>query len=140
MERDILKPKSGLFWNRGWKIWRYWEDVKEYFARRKFLLKHGYPVSTHWCFDTVFCQMMKESLEYYRKYAMGYPTCFGKTEEESHRKWYEILDRMMVLLEYMDESSPIYDKIHGEEQWNMRENAKEEFMGLFGKTLFHLWD
>ena len=70
-----------------------------------------------------------------------------------HDKWNAIIDRMIELLDLMDEANPIYDidfpaDEAAREEWLKitKENiekmysAKDEFFELFSTYFYHLWD
>ena len=85
--------------------------------------------------------MMKQILVEYRDNRFGYPILNAElTYEENRRDWRRIMNRMLTLLNFMDEDNKIYDNISFEEQYAMMDNAKKEFFDLFCKNFYHFWD
>ena len=55
--------------------------------------------------------------------------------------WDSILNRMIELLDFMDERNPIYDDYHNfKDHCAMKENANEEFFKLFCENFGRFWD
>ena len=84
---------------------------------------------------------MKQILVEFRDNSWGYPILnVDRTDEENQRERRRILNRMLTLLNFMDEDDKMYDNISFEEQHAMMDNAKEEFFDLFCKNFYHFWD
>lgn len=65
--------------------------------------------------------------------------------EESYEwnkaKWDSILNRMIELLDFMDERNPIYRELcNFKDHEAMKENAKEEFFKLFCEHFNSFWN
>ena len=85
--------------------------------------------------------MMKQILVAYRDNRFGYPILNAElTYEENRRDWRRIMNRMLTLLNFMDEENKIYDNISFEEQYAMMDNAKKEFFDLFCENFYYFWD
>ena len=139
---------SGLFMFRGTQFWRNIKDVPIFIKRIFFVLKHGYSPVAKWETFTWFIAVMKEILTNYRYNRVGDPIVVDKffnddgteNEDENHEAYNKILDKMIGLLDQMDESNPVYDDMDWEERDKMQVNAKSEFFKLFSEYFFSLWD
>lgn len=139
---------SGLFVFRGVQFWRNIKDVPIFIKRIFFVLKHGYSPVAKWETFTWFIAVMKEILTNYRYNRAGDPIVINKffnddgteNEDENHEAYNKILDKMIELLDQMDESNPIYDDMDWEERDKMQVNAKNEFFKLFSEYFYNLWD
>ena len=140
MEKNILKPSFGLFGFKGKNWWRNLKDLKVYFKRRKFLRKNGYNEPLLWDWSAGFIAMMREVLDYYRHSAVSYWPMEGVPENQQQAEWNHLLDRMITLLNYMDETNPIYDNVEFGEAVAMRENSTVEFFELFCRYFRAFWD
>lgn len=130
---------------------RYWyknlRDIKIFLGRIPFLLKHGYCPVANWETSAWFIDVMKEILTNYRHYRMGTPVIIDdyfqdeaancKRNEQEYNK---ILDRMIELLNLMDETNPIYNDMDWQEVDKKHNAAKDEFFELFSKHFYGLWD
>lgn len=138
---------------------RYWyENIKQiplYFKRIFSLIKYGYDEYAVWEIRSWFPVTMRSILERYRKCRCGvpilidnYPMDSCANDEESKRlrlqnkeMWEHVINRMIELLELMDEDNPRYDGVDG---WKKQEEemdaAKEEFFKLFSEHFWRLWD
>ena len=135
---------------------RYWyknlTQIPLYFKLMRYLVKNGYDEYATWETHDWFTITMKSILTEYRKCHYGVPIIIdnyphnAKTEEEkalekeNEDKWNSIIDRMIELLGYMDESNPIYDKMDYYQENSAQEKAKNEFFELFSKYFYNLWD
>lgn len=138
-KRKITNLKFGIFSDRysiKYRILYLLRDVKLYFIRRRFVLKHGYAEPALYETAEWFIVAFKEIIYNYRHHASGYPG--NMTKEE----WNSILDIMLDLLNKM--SDDYYWDLNKEE-WDpeedlKKEQAKKEFFKLFSKYFYNLWD
>lgn len=146
---DANKLSCGLFVFRGKNWWRNLKDIPIFIKRIFFTLKHGYsPVAQFETFEW-FMDVMKEILTNYRYNRMGSPVVidnfFDVKEENSNdvvneEAYNAILDRMIVLLDLMDEHNQLYNDMDWKEADKKKENAKNEFFKLFSEQFYGLWD
>ena len=146
---DANKLSCGLFVFRGKNWWRNLKDIPIFIKRIFFTLKHGYsPVAQFETFEW-FMDVMKEILTNYRYNRMGSPVVidnfFDVKEENSNdvvneEEYNAILDRMIVLLDLMDEHNQLYDDMDWKEADKKKEDAKNEFFKLFSEQFYGLWD
>ena len=143
------KLSCGLFVFRGKNWWRNLKDIPIFIKRIFFTLKHGYsPVAQFETFEW-FMDVMKEILTNYRYHRMGSPVVidnfFDVKEENSNdvvneEAYNAILDRMIVLLDLMDEHNQLYNDMDWKEADKKKEDAKNEFFKLFSEQFYRLWD
>ena len=146
---DANKLSCGLFVFRGKNWWRNLKDIPIFIKRIFFTLKHGYsPVAQFETFEW-FMDVMKEILTNYRYNRMGSPVVidnfFDVKEENSNdvvneEEYNAILDRMIALLDLMDEHNQLYDDMDWKEADKKKEDAKNEFFKLFSEQFYGLWD
>ena len=146
---DTNKLSCGLFMFRGKNWWRNLRDIPIFIKRIFFTLKHGYsPVAQFETFEW-FMDVMKEILTNYRYHRMGSPVVidnfFDVKEENSNdvvngEAYNAILDRMIVLLDLMDEHNQLYNDMDWKEADKKKEDAKNEFFKLFSEQFYGLWD
>ena len=146
---DTNKLSCGLFMFRGKNWWRNLRDIPIFIKRVFFTLKHGYsPVAQFETFEW-FMDVMKEILTNYRYNRMGSPVVidnfFDVKEENSNdvvneEEYNAILDRMIVLLDLMDEHNKLYNDMDWKEADKKKEDAKNEFFKLFSEQFYGLWD
>lgn len=146
---DANKLSCGLFIFRGKNWWRNLKDIPIFIKRIFFTLKHGYsPVAQFETFEW-FMDVMKEILTNYRYNRMGSPVVidnfFDVKEENSNdvvneEEYNAILDRMIVLLDLMDEHNQLYNDMDWKEADKKKEDAKNEFFKLFSEQFYGLWD
>ena len=146
---DANKLSCGLFVFRGKNWWRNIKDIHIFIKRIFFTLKHGYsPVAQFETFEW-FMDVMKEILTNYRYNRMGSPVVidnfFDVKEENSNdvaneEAYNAILDRMIVLLDLMDEHNQLYNDMDWKEADKKKEDAKNEFFKLFSEQFYGLWD
>lgn len=92
-------------------------------------------------------------LKYYKKNKCGYPVVIDNypvksnpTEEDlaaidqNMKEWDDIIDRMLSLLEDMDELNDKYEDKPLRETCGLIEQAKDCFFELFSKYFYYLWD
>ena len=146
---NINKLSFGLFMFHGKSWWRNLKDIPIFIKRIFFVLKHGYSPAAQWETYGWFMSVMKEILTNYRYNRMGSPVVidnfFDVKEENSNdianeEAYNAILDRMIDLLDKMDESNPIYDNMYWKESDKAIVNAKNEFFKLFSEYFYCLWD
>ena len=134
---------------------KYWylnlKNIPLYFRLMHHLIKHGYDEYATWETFNWFIDTMKSILPHYKNHS-GIPLVLegcawddpSYDEEENVKKWYGIIDRMIELLDLMDECNEKYSA----EEYNKyplkgyteREIAKNEFFELFSKYFYNLWD
>lgn len=146
---DANKLSCGLFVFRGKNWWRNLRDIPIFIKRIFFTLKHGYsPVAQFETFEW-FMSVMKEILTNYRYNRMGSPVVidnFFDVKEENpndvvnEEAYNAILDRMIVLLDLMDENNQLYNDMDWKEADKKIEDAKNEFFKLFSEQFYGLWD
>lgn len=136
------KLTCGLFMYRGKNFWRNIKDIPIFFKRIVFVLKHGYFPVALWELDEYFIDIMKEILEWYRDDSHGTPIfSMEESYEWNKAKWDSILNRMIELLDFMDERNPIYRELcNFKDHEAMKENAKEEFFKLFCEHFNSFWN
>lgn len=129
--------------------WRgkYWyKNIKEiplYFKLMHHLIKHGYDEYATWGTFDWFIDTMKEILTTYRKNHQGYPVAPNfndMLQDELNAKYDGDIDRMISLLDAMDECSEQYENVSHIEQYNAMVKAKDEFFQLFANYFYDLWD
>lgn len=107
-----------------------------------FTLKHGYsPVAQFETFEW-FMDVMKEILTNYRYNRMGSPVVIDNSFDVvvNEEEYNAILDRMIVLLDLMDEHNQLYNDMDWKEADKKKEDAKNEFFKLFSEQFYGLWD
>lgn len=136
------KLTCGLFMYRGKNFWRNIKDIPIFFKRIIFVLKHGYFPVALWELDEYFIDIMKEILEWYRDDDHSIPIfSMEESYEWNKAKWDSILNRMIELLDFMDERNPIYRELcNFKDHEAMKENAKEEFFKLFCEHFNSFWN
>ena len=92
---------------------------------------------------------MKQILTYYRDHRAGTPfvledeSIIVNNEEQTARNeaFYDsILNKMLDLLEKMDETNYDYKELDFKEIYEKQEEAKNKFFELFSKYFYALWD
>lgn len=135
---------------------RYWyKNIKYiplYFRLMHHLIKYGYDEYATWETFDWFTDTMRSVLIDYRKHHYGtpilcdnFPWKFETEEEkaidkENSDKWNGIIDRMIELLNDMDEGNPKYESMDLFEVDKVMNQAKEEFFKLFSEHFYRLWD
>lgn len=140
---------------------RYWykniKNIPKYFGSIHHLVKHGFDECAYWDTYSWFIDVMKEVFGTYKKHHGGAPILIenypyncandekSKTLREFNDKmWEDVIDRMIELLEWMDESSCVYENSEYEldykHQMEKMEQSKDEFFELFSKHFYRLWD
>ena len=121
---------------------RYWyrnvANIPGYFRAMHHLIKYGYDEYATWETFDWFIDTMKSVLTEYRNTHSGYPvftmeSMDDETIDEFAKRYDEGIDRMIELLDLMDEKDLI--RIQKE-----KDKAKEEFFELFSEYFYTLWD
>lgn len=139
------KITCGLFMYRGKYFWKNFRDIHILFKRIFFTLKHGYSPVARWETFAYFIDMMREILINYRHNRFGSPCVvefndYETWSEENEKAYDTILDKMIDLLDKMDENNEIYDNMDWKTEYETQTNAKNEFFKLFSEYFFSLWD
>ena len=146
---NINKLSFGLFMFHGKSWWRNLKDIPIFIKRIFFTLKHGYSPVAQWETFGWFIDVMKKILTNYRYNRMGSPVVidnFFDVKEENpndvvnEEAYNAILDRMIALLDLMDENNQLYNDMDWKEADKKKEDAKNEFFKLFSKHFYTLWD
>lgn len=146
---NINKLSFGLFVFHGKSWWRNLKYIPIFIKRIFFVLKHGYSPAAQWETYGWFMSVMKEILTNYRYNRMGSPIVidnFFDVKEENpndvvnEEAYNAILDRMIVLLDLMDEHNQLYNDMDWKEADKKKEDAKNEFFKLFSEQFYGLWD
>lgn len=139
---------KGKYWYKNIKY------IPLYFKLMHHLIKYGYDEYATWETFRWFIDTMQSILLHYRNHA-GVPIVvdnypWGEETEEDKKiikqneeKWYSIVDRMLELLDLMDENNPKYDADEYDDYMKMDNEmgaAKNEFFELFSKYFYNLWD
>ena len=128
-----------MFHGKSW--WRNLKDIPIFIKRISFVLKHGYSPVAQWETFQWFIDVMLEILTNYRHFRSGTPDIIDSgTENENIEAYNAILDRMIDLLDKMDESNPIYNNMSWKDADKKKEDAKNEFFKLFSEQFYGLWD
>ncbi len=124
---------------------RYWykniQMIPRYFKSMHRLIKYGYDPMATWETYCWFIETMRSILNEYSANRNSYPILDLNIETEKNAEiWDNIINRMQILLDDMDEDNPIYDTMDWKESDKKRLAAKDEFFHLFSKYFYHLWD
>ena len=96
-----------------------------------------------------FMDVMKKILTNYSYNRMGSPVVIDNffdvkaenpNDVDNDEAYNAILDRMIVLLDLMDEHNQLYNDMDWKEADKKKEDAKNEFFKLFSKYFYTLWD
>ena len=140
---------SGRYWYRNiGRIPRYFKEMHQ-------LIKYGYDKSAIWSTFDWFIDTMRSVLSRYKSGRVSTPIIIEnypydiRTDqdrqivEDNESKWNSIVERMIELLDDMDEENPIYEYEYGYDfikKYEAIEQAKNEFFELFSKYFYELWD
>lgn len=124
---------------------RYWyKNIKYiplYFKQIYHLLKYGYDEGATWEIFDWFLENMKDILIKYRQNHCGFAiTDDNLSSDENEALWDATIDRMIELLDLMDECNPKYKTGEYKKNYAEMNAAKDEFFALFSKYFYHLWD
>ena len=147
---NIATPSFGLF-NYCWLLHpvRFFKDLSIYRLRLKTFKKKGYSEVAEWETFNWFIDVMKPILTYYRDHRSGTPfvledeNIIFNNEEQTARNeaFYDsILNKMLDLLEKMDENNYDRKELDLKEIYEKQEEAKNKFFELFSKIFYALWD
>ena len=148
--RKASAPIFGKFWTRRFfsletleEIWTRIRYGPKYMLQR---IRNGYCTPDTWEIDCWFLRVMPGMLAYLRDNRLGSPACFdemsqydhyigdGTKDDECHKKWTEILNRMIFLLNEMDE-----DKCTKKNPYEMESKRNfadfEEKYGFLGEKI-----
>lgn len=136
------KLSCGLFMFRGVRWWRNLKDIPIFIRRIFFVLRHGYSPVAQWETFEWFRDVMKEILINYRHNRVGSPMIIDNFWDGSKNidAYDNILDKMIELLDQMDENNKIYDNVDWKTKDKLMNDAKDEFFKLFSKYYYDLWD
>lgn len=121
-------------------LYRCMDDGKDSFPTALFVAKKQFPMTMELFMEAIFLLTIAHTVELNESY--GTPVfSIEESDEWNKAKWDSILNRMIELLDFMDERNPIYDDCHNfEDHYAMRENANEEFFNLFCENFGRFWD
>lgn len=136
------KLSCGLFMFHGVRWWRNLKDIPIFIKRIFFVLRHGYSPVAQWETFEWFRDVMKEILINYRHNRVGSPMIIDDFWEGSKNidTYNNILDKMIELLDQMDENNKIYNNMDWKTKDKLMNDAKNEFFKLFSKYYYDLWD
>lgn len=142
------KITCDLFMYRGKYFWKNFRDIHIFFERIFFTLKHGYSPVAKWETFAWFIDVMKEILTNYRYNRCGDQILIDnyfnndgtENRDENEEANNKLFDRMIELLNKMDERNEIYDDMDWEAKYRLMNNAKNDFFKLFNEHFFSLWD
>ena len=144
---DANKLSWGLFMLRGKNWWRNLKDIPIFIQRIFFTLKHGYLPAAQWETFEWFIAVMREILINYRDNRMGTPVVIPDyniddliSENKNIEIYNNILNKMIELLNKMDECNSTYNDVSLEEMHSAMDTAKNKFFELFSKYFYTLWD
>ena len=134
---------------------KYWyKNIKYiplYFKLIHHLIKYGYDEYAEWETFNWFIDTMRSILPHYHEHS-GVPIVVDnypwseetekdkKIIKQNEDRWYSIIDRMLELLDLMDERNPRYDNANYKDEEEAMNKAKDEFFELFSKYFYNLWD
>lgn len=140
----------GLFNCRGIYFWENIRDLRIYFQRIFYVIKHGYFPQANWETYRYFIDSMKKILKEYRynRHGTGWVLNekFGKTLDSDEQwkrnseQYNKDLDEMLSLLEEMGRDPKKHEDLDLLDIMKKYDIAKEKFFVLFSKYFYHLWD
>lgn len=105
------------------------------------LIKYGYDDYAVWDTFSWFIETMHEILIRYKCDHVGYPILdLTVNVEENEKLWEDIIDKMILYLDDMDETNEKYNNIDRLVVYRQIDTAKDEFFSLFSKYFYNLWD
>lgn len=144
-ENKTMSLSWGLFTWKWYRIDKHIRDIGRYIKRIIFVIKHGYPPFARWETFNWFIDSMRDILINYRYNRVGTGWVLedlpdGKNSAKNEKCYDDLIDRMLLLLDSMDETDKIYkDKPYDEVRRSMDE-AKAEFFELFSQYFYTFWD
>ena len=147
---NIAVPSFGLFYYC-WLLHpiRFFKDLSIYRFRIKKFKKKGYSEVAEWETFNWFIAVMKPILTYYRDHRTGTPYVLEdeniilNNDEQTTRNeafYNSILNKMLDLLEKMDENNYDRKELDLQEIYENQVEAKNKFFELFSKYFYSLWD
>ena len=139
---------KGKYWYKNIKY------IPLYFKLMHHLIKYGYDEYATWETFNWFIDTMKPILTEYNSSRSGSAIVIDNyfelqesgvdAGEENEKAWNNIVNRMIELLDLMDECNPKYDSEEYNKDFKKQDNemyaAKNEFFELFSKYFYNLWD
>lgn len=139
---------SGKYWYKNIK------QIPRYFKLIHHLIKYGYDEYATWETFDWFIYTIRDILKYYRSNHHSVPiliedypfdSCDNREESKEKRKlndelWDSIIDKMISLLDDMDENNHKYEKLDFYKKDELIEKSKNEFFKLFSEHFYRLWD
>lgn len=112
---------------------RYWyrniRQIPVYLHQIRYLIKHGYDEYATWDTSDWFATTMKDILRHFREEHKGCPILIGDS----------ILNKMIALLDDMDENNPKYNDMEYHDKENIMKKSKDEFFKLFSEHFYRLF-
>ena len=144
---DTNKLSWGLFMFHGKDWWRNLKDIPIFIKRIFFTLKNGYSPVAQWETFSWFISVMREILINYRDNRTGTPVVIPGyhtddliSENKNIEIYNNILNKMIKLLDQMDENNSAYNDVSLEKMHSAMDTAKNKFFELFSKYFYTLWD
>lgn len=138
------------FHYRGKQWYKNIKNIPLYFYHTHFLMKHGYYEYALWETFDCFIETTREILTFYRYKRTGSPVLmklpeplteeYKKAEKQNELLADQLFDRMLSLLNEMDEDNPKYERMDYAEKTKCMNEAKDAFFELFSKYFYYLWD
>ena len=126
--------------------------IPTYFNQMRRLIKYGYDPMAIWDLDYWFMDTMKHILKEYNSNRSGTPILIDYSTasitdddekaltELNDKMWDDIINRMIELLDLMDECNDAYDEYTWKQTDEAVNKAKAEFFALFSEHFYRLWD
>lgn len=130
------------FTYKGKQWYRNIKKIPLYFKLMHHLIKYGYDEYANWETFNWFINIMKPILIKYRSH-LGYPIISWddqKEQKESENNFDNAIDRMITLLDDMDECNSKYKNMDYDVKYEEMYKAKDEFFKLFSEYFYYLWD
>lgn len=141
----IFSDDAYTWRRRPWEVFHY---IKLYFKRLKYLKKYGCSETAFWETSYWFQLVMKEILTHYRYKRFGTPIIIDdwnidnekESNERNEKAYDDYLDKMLDLLNKMDEDYYWDGNNWDKDKDKKMEEAKDEFMKMFSEIFYALWD
>lgn len=140
------KKIAERFFPKGRRWYKNIKNIPSFFKAMNHLVEKGYDEYATWETFDWFIHIMKNILTDYKKGHIGYPiTDSNLSDEENEERWEAIIDKMLSLLDDMDENNEKYQyegfNLAIEELNQAKQTAgKNEFFELFSKYFYDFWD